>query len=76
MGAQCLATGFNAAQAASFNQCCVSAFVLESMLRDLVVKVVLQHNPPKSGQAQKRSVCPLCAVVSTVRRNTYLEQKR
>ena len=54
----------------SFNQCCVSAFVLESMLRDLVVKIVLQHNPPKSGQARKRLVCPLSAAGSTGRRNT------
>src|SRR5207244_121781 len=29
---------------ASLNQYCVSAFVLESMLLDLVVKIVLQHN--------------------------------
>src|SRR5512143_3898392 len=28
---------------ASLNQYCVSAFVLESMLLDLVVKIVLQH---------------------------------
>src|SRR5512143_4095908 len=33
---------------ASLNQYCVSAFVLESMLLDLVVKIVLQHYRPKA----------------------------
>ena len=33
----------------SLNQCCVLAFVLESMLRDLVVKIVLQHNQGFGG---------------------------
>ncbi|MGE5774018.1 MAG: hypothetical protein ACM3Z4_18640, partial [Hyphomicrobiales bacterium] len=34
---------------ASLNQYCVSAFVLESMLLDLVVEIVLQHYPLESG---------------------------
>src|SRR5512143_2042356 len=37
---------------ASLNQYCVSAFVLESMLLDLVVKIVLQHYRPESGHVQ------------------------
>jgi hypothetical protein len=31
------------------NQCCGLALILESILLVLVVKIVLQHNPPKSG---------------------------
>ena len=46
---------------ASLNQYCVSAFVLKSMLLDLVVKIVLQHNPSNSGQTRVRSDCPLSA---------------
>ena len=61
MGAQCLATGFNAAQPASFNRCCALVHELESILRARTLKIVLQHNPPKSGQTQRRSVCPLSA---------------
>jgi hypothetical protein len=30
-------------------QCCTLAFVLESLLRVLPAKIVLQHNPPESG---------------------------
>src|SRR5207253_5825244 len=40
---------------ASLNQYCVSAFVLESMLLDLVVKIVLQHNRPKADIAPFQS---------------------
>src|SRR5512143_3205140 len=39
---------------ASLNQYCVSAFVLESMLLDLVVKIVLQHYRTQSGHLR----CP------------------
>jgi hypothetical protein len=30
------------------NQCCAFAFVLESILLILVIKIVLQHNRPKA----------------------------
>src|SRR5512139_3817699 len=39
---------------ASLNQYCVSAFVLESMLLDLVVKIVLQHYRGQSGHDRLR----------------------
>jgi Exonuclease len=38
----------HAAVAASFNQCCALAFVLESILLILIVKIVLQHNLPRT----------------------------
>ena len=50
------------------NQYCKSAFVLESKLRDLVVKIVLQHNLPTAAVSLRqfgrvvgrgeRNVCP------------------
>jgi hypothetical protein len=51
---------------ASLNQYCVSAFVLESMLLDLVVKIVLQHYPPES----RHSHAPLTATVQSRKRET------
>src|SRR5499433_1887495 len=50
-----------AALAASFNRRCVSALVPESILRNLAVKIVLQHIPPESGQIADVSVGPLRA---------------
>jgi len=42
------------------NQCCVCC----------PLKIVLQHNPPKSGHVQCKVRCPLRAAGSTGRRNT------
>src|SRR5207253_6001279 len=46
---------------ASLNQYCVSALVRESMLLDLVVKIVLQHNRPESRHRRLVVGCPLSA---------------
>jgi hypothetical protein len=43
------------------NQCCALVCILESILLILVVKILLQHNPPESGQLLRQSECPLGA---------------
>src|ERR1017187_8263863 len=43
------------------NLCCALAFVLESILLILIVKIVLQHNPPESRHSLRQLECPLCA---------------
>ena len=43
----------------TLNQCCVFAFVLESMLLVLVMKIVLQHNHSNSGHSPDELRCPL-----------------
>jgi hypothetical protein len=43
------------------NQYCVPVIVLDSMLLDLVMKIVLQHNPFKSGHRSIALAFPLCA---------------
>jgi hypothetical protein len=46
---------------AVLNQCCAPVLVLESILLNLVAKIVLQHNLPQSGQSADMLACPLCA---------------
>jgi hypothetical protein len=43
------------------NRCCAPVLVLESILLDLVAKIVLQHNPRESGHWSAPLACPLSA---------------
>jgi hypothetical protein len=46
---------------AVLNRCCAPVLVLESILLNLVAKIVLQHNRPESGHRLTLQRCPLCA---------------
>src|SRR5262249_20594334 len=41
---------------AILNRCCAPVLLFESILPNLVAKIVLQHNPPQSGQIADISV--------------------